>query len=89
MFVIYLQRLLLDGLLQVNVGLVGDIQGHFQFGDVDLHLLLDPDDFGLQPCLGLDDASAELLDLNAGLFAEEGKSKGSVYIAEVTQILVN
>lgn len=73
LFVMYLQRLLLDGLLQVNVGLISDIKGHFQFSDVDLHLLLDPDDFSLQPCLGLDDASAELLDLNAGLFAKGGK----------------
>lgn len=64
------KRLLLDGLLEVDVGLVGDVQGHFQLGDVDLELLLDAGNFGLELGLGLDHAGVELFDFNAGLLAE-------------------
>lgn len=63
------QRLFLDRLLEIDVGLVGGIQGHFQFGDLDLQLLLDAGDLALQSGLGLDDASVQLFDLDAGLFA--------------------
>lgn len=65
-----LQRLLLDHLLQVDVGLVGHIQRHLQLGDLDLQLLLDACHLGLQPGLSLNDASIQLLDLNAGLLAK-------------------
>jgi hypothetical protein len=61
-----LQGLLLDGLLQVDVGLVGRIQGHLQLGDLDLELLLDAGDLGLETGLGLDDAGVKLFDLDAG-----------------------
>lgn len=63
------QRLLLDGLLQVDVSLVGDVQGHFQFGDLNLELLLDTLHLSLQPGLRLDHARVELLDFNAVLLA--------------------
>lgn len=59
-----LERLLLDGLLQVDVGLVGGVQRHLQFGDLDLEFLLDASDLGLEPGLGLDDAGVELLDFD-------------------------
>lgn len=65
----YLQRLFLDGLLQVNVGLVSDIKRQFQFGDLDLKLLLDAGDLGLQFGLGFDHAGTQLLDFDAGLLA--------------------
>lgn len=68
---IYLQRLFLDGLLQINIGLVGDIQGQFKFSDLDLELLLDACDFGLQLGLSLYYARIQLLDLDACLLAEE------------------
>lgn len=61
--------LLLDGLLQVDVGLVGNIQGHFQFSDMDLQLLLDADNFSPQLSLGFNYAGTQLLDFNAGLLA--------------------
>lgn len=64
-----LQRLLLDHLLQIDVGLVGHIQRHLQLGDLDLQLLLDASHLGLQAGLRLNDAGIELLDLNAGLLA--------------------
>lgn len=61
--------MLLDGLLQVKVGLVSDIKRQFQFGNVDLELLLDAGDLGFQLGLSLNNASVQLLDLNAGLLA--------------------
>lgn len=64
-----LKRLFLNGLLQVNVHLVGAVQGHFQFGDLDLQLLLDAGNLGLETSLGFDDACIELFDFNAGGFA--------------------
>lgn len=68
-----LEGLLLDGLLEVDVDLVGAVQGHLQFGDLDLQLLLDAGHLGLQSGLGLDDARIELLDFDAGGLA--GKEK--------------
>lgn len=64
-----LQRLLLDGLLQVEVGLVGGVQGHLELGDLDLELLLDAGDFGLEPGFGFHDARVELFNLEAGRLA--------------------
>lgn len=64
-----LQRLSLDGFLQVNVSFVGTVQGHFQFGDLDLQLLLDACNFGLKASFSLDDAGTELFNFNAGSFA--------------------
>jgi hypothetical protein len=61
--------LLLDGLLQVDVVFVGHIQGQFQLGDVNLELLLDTLYFGLQLRLGFYHAGVQLLDFDAGLFA--------------------
>lgn len=65
------QGLLLEGLLQIDVGLVGDVERHLQLGDLDLELLLDALHLGLQPGLGLDHARVELLDFNAVLLAEK------------------
>ncbi|KNC33082.1 hypothetical protein FF38_04698 [Lucilia cuprina] len=59
-----LQGLFLDNLLQINVGLVGNIQGHFQFGDLDLQLLLNALDFGLQAGFGFNNASVQLFDFD-------------------------
>lgn len=64
-----LQRLLLDGLLQVDVGAVGNVQRHLEFGDVDLELLLDALDLALQLSLSLNDASIKLFNFNASLLA--------------------
>lgn len=69
-----LERLLLDHLLEIDVGLVGHIQGHLQLGDLDLQLLLDAGHLGLQPGLRLNDAGIELLDLNGGLLAVESNN---------------
>lgn len=63
------ESLLLDGLLQVDVVLVGDVQGQFELGDLDLHLLLYTLNLGLQPHFGFHHASIQLLDFDAGLFA--------------------
>lgn len=63
-----LQRLLLDGLLHFQVILVRHIQRHLQFGDLQLHLLLDTCDFGFQFGFGFDDTCIELFDFNARLF---------------------
>lgn len=68
--------MLLDGLLELDVGLVGDIQRHFQFGDLDLQLLLDAGHFGLELRLGLDQTVGKLLNLDGGLFAGREKMKG-------------
>lgn len=64
-----LSGLSLDGLLQFNVGVVGNIQGHLQLSDLDLQLLLDALDFALQLGLSLNDASIQLFDFDAGLLA--------------------
>lgn len=69
----HLQRLLLDGLLQIDVGLVGNVQRQLQLSDLDLELLLDAGDLCLQLGLGLDHASVQLLDLDAGLLAGDQK----------------
>lgn len=61
--------MLLDSLLQIDVVLVGDVQRQFELGDLDLELLLHALDLGLQFRLGLDHTGAQLLDFNAGLFA--------------------
>lgn len=63
------QGLLLDGLLQVKIGLVGSIQRHLQLGDLDLELLLDAGDLGLEPGLSFHDASIELFNFKAGCLA--------------------
>lgn len=63
----YLQRLFLDGFLQINVGLVCDVKRELEFGDVDLELLLDAGHLRLQFGLGLHNASVQLLNLDAGL----------------------
>lgn len=70
-----LSRLPLDGLLQFNVGVVGNIQGHLQLSDLDLQLLLDALNLALQLGLGLNDASIQLLDFNAGLLATLGETR--------------
>lgn len=67
--------MLLDGLLQFDVALVGDVQRHLQLGDLDVKLLLDAGDLGLEPGLSLHDAHVELLDLDAGLLAVTQKWK--------------
>ena len=59
----YLQRQLLDLLLELDVVLVGDVERHLQLGDGDLHLLLDAEDLGLQAGLGVGQAAVQLLDL--------------------------
>lgn len=41
------EGLLFDGLLQFNVVLVGNIQGHLQLSDMNLQLLLDACDLSL------------------------------------------
>ena len=61
-----LKGLLLDGLLQVDVELVGGVQGHLKLGDLDLELLLDAGDLGLEPSLGLDHTSVKLFNFDAG-----------------------
>jgi len=61
----------LDGLLQFDVALVGNVQRHLEFGDLDVQLLLDASNLGLEPGLSLHDANVELLDLDAGLLAEK------------------
>lgn len=65
-----LKGLSLDRFLQVNVDLVGTVQGHFQLGDLDLQLLLDASDFGFQTGLGFNDASVQLFNFNAGGLTE-------------------
>lgn len=64
-----LQRLLLDDLLEIDVGLVGDIKRKLKLGDLDLQLLLDAGDLRLQLGLSLNHTSVQLLDLDAGLLA--------------------
>ncbi|KAJ8952452.1 hypothetical protein NQ314_007525 [Rhamnusium bicolor] len=61
-----LEGLFLDGLLEVNVDFIGTIQRHFEFGDLDLQLLLNASDFGLEPGFGFNNARIELLNFNAG-----------------------
>lgn len=73
------ERLLLDGLLQINVVLVGDVQRQLELGDLDLQLLLYTLHLGLQLRLGLHYASVQLLDLDAGLLADQFHS-ASVYL---------
>jgi len=63
------EGLLLNGLLQINVVLVSDVQGQFEFGDLDLELLLYTLNLGLQLRLGFHHAGVQLLDFDAGLFA--------------------
>lgn len=70
--------LLLDGLLQIDVGLVGNVQGHFQLSDLDLQLLLDASDFGPQLGLGFNNTSVQLFNFNAGLFAVTQIDKYSI-----------
>ena len=60
----YLQRQLLDLLLEVDVALVGDVEGHLQLGDGDLHLLLDAEDLGLEAGLGVSQTAAHLFNLD-------------------------
>lgn len=62
-----LERLLLDRLLELDVVLVSDVQGHLQLGDLHLHLLLDPLHLRLQLDLCLGQASVEHLDLDRHL----------------------
>lgn len=64
-----LERLFLDRLLQVDVGLVGAVQRHLQLGDLDLQLLLDASNLGLKTGLSFNDTSIKLLNFNAGGFA--------------------
>lgn len=64
-----LEGLFLDGLLKVNVDLVGTVQGHFKFSDLNLQLLLDASDLGLEPGLSFNDTSIELFNFNASGFA--------------------
>ena len=71
-----LEGLLLDGLLELQVVLVGDVQGHLELGDGHLELLLDAGDLGLEPGLGLHDAGIELFDLDGGLLAEGQRRRG-------------
>lgn len=73
-----MQRLFLDRLLELDVGLVGDVQGHFQFGDVQLELLLDAGHLGLEFGLSLNQTTSELLNLDGGLLAEEIEEEISV-----------
>lgn len=63
------ERLLLDGLLQVDVVLVSNVEGQLQLGDLNLHLLLHALHLGLQLRLRLDHTGVQLLDLDTGLFA--------------------
>lgn len=63
------EGLLLDGLLQLYVVLVGYVQRQLQLCDVDLQLLLDASHLGLQLGLGLHNTSVQLLYLDAGLLA--------------------
>jgi hypothetical protein len=63
------ERLLLNGLLQLDVVLVGHVQRHLEVLDLDVQLLLDAGHLGLQLHLSLHDARVELLDLDARLFA--------------------
>lgn len=64
-----LEGLLLDGLLEIDVDLVGAVQGHLKFSYLDLQLLFDTCDFGLESGLSFDDASIELFNFNACGFA--------------------
>lgn len=59
----------LDGLLQIDVVLVGNVQRQLQFGDLDLQLLLHALHLGLQLRLRFDHAGVQLLDLDTGLLA--------------------
>lgn len=72
-----LQGLFLDRLLELDVGLVSDVQGHFQFGDLELELLLDAGNFGFEFGLGFNQTVGELLDLDGSLFAEGENWKGT------------
>lgn len=77
------EGLFLDGLLEINVGLVGDIQRHFQFSDLNLELLLDAGDLRSELGLGFDYAGAELFNLDAGLFAAK---KERILITHIWQM---
>ena len=85
-FLSNLQRLLLNGLLQVNVGLVSDIKRQLQFSDLDLELLLDASYFGLQLSLSFYDASVQLLDLDAGLLTVD-KTVKNYFITNIRIVL--
>lgn len=68
-----LERLFLDGLLQVDVDFVGTVQRHFQFSDLDLQFLLDASNLSLEAGLSFNNASIELFDFDASSFAVIGK----------------
>lgn len=55
--------------MQIDVVLVGNVERKFQFGDLNLELLLYTLYLGLQLRFRFDDAGIQLLDLNAGLLA--------------------
>lgn len=61
--------MLLDCLLEIEVVLVGNVKGQFQLGDLDLELLLDSLDLGLQFRFGFNNTSIQLFDLDARLLA--------------------
>lgn len=73
-----LERLLLNGLLQVNVHLVGRIERHFQFGNLNLELLLNSGDLGLKASFSFDNAGIELFYFNACSFAIKKNNEISV-----------
>jgi len=73
-----LKGLLLDGLLQFNVVPVGDVEGHLEFGDLDLELLLDALDFRLKLGFSLNHAGVQLLDLDGGLLAEKPQTRNII-----------
>lgn len=66
-----LNGVFLDGLLQVNIVLVADIQRHFQLGDLHLQLLLDAGNLGLKFGLSFNKTRAHLFDFDGHLFAEK------------------
>lgn len=66
-----LKTLFLDGLLQFDVIFIGNIQRQFEFGDLNLQLLLDASDFSFQFSFSFDDSGAKLLDFDAGLLPVE------------------
>lgn len=63
------EGLFLNGFLQIDVVLVGYIQGQFEFSDLDLKLLLHTLNLSLQLRLCFHHAGIQLLDFDAGLFA--------------------
>ena len=77
----YLQRQLLDLLLELDVVLVGDVERHLQLSDGDLHLLLDAEDLGLEAGLGVGQATVQLLDLQRqGLPVKQRETISSVNV---------